>query len=345
MKKILIRAPRDPKNIIASIPFFHGLKDEFPDSEITVVIDRGLEKFYSFLPFELKFLPIKKENWILPEIHKFAKNLSVHYIDIYFDLENTFKSAYLGFALRCDERIGIEKGLKKFFYNKKMIWREEAINERFYLRYIEEYCGKLLNDLEVSGKTILEEGSNPLVSNGLFGNDVNPTYFVVLLEDLGIKESDLARTNRDGSQREEELNEKEKMWKDFFSSFQGQRFIFWSSRLDMELNDYIKTLGGANEYFHQRGNDYSKLVPMVRHCKAVITDSKIDSYLTAYGEVPTFAFLEENDETFKLNYFKKLPCVISLKDCLPNKIDLSFSQKEINTMNQVVDMFHEILHL
>lgn len=226
-----------------------------------------------------------------------------------------------------------------------MSWREEAPSENFYLRYIEDYSGKLLKEIEVSGKTNLKEGSNPLVTNGLFGNDVNPTYFVVLLENLGIKESDLARVNRDGSEREEELNETEKMWKEFFCSFQGQRFIFWSSRLDLELNEYIKSLGGGNEYFHQRGNDFSKLVPMIRHSKAVITDSKVDSYLSAYGEVPTFAFLEEKDETYNLKHFKKTPCIVSLKDCLPTKVDLIFSQKEINSMSQAVDLVHEILHL
>lgn len=346
MKKILIRAPRDPKSIIASFPFFHGLWSEFPDGDFNIVIDQGLEKFYSFLPFPIKFLSIRKENWILPEIHRFAKNLtSINYIDLYFDLENTFKSGYLGFALRCSERVGFENGLKKFFYNKKMSWREEAPSENFYLRYIEDYSGKLLKEIEVSGKTSLTEGSNPLVTNGLFGNDVNPTYFIVLLEDLGIKESDLARVNRDGSEREEELNETEKMWKEFFCSFEGQRFIFWSSRLDLELNEYIKSLGGGNEYFHQRGNDFSKLVPLIRHSKAVITDSKVDSYLSAYGEVPTFAFLEEKDEKYKLKYFKKTPCIVSLKDCLPTKVDLTFSQKEINSVSQAVDLVHEILHL
>lgn len=346
MKKILISAPRDPKRIISSIPFLHGLFREFPGCELNIVLDRGLEKFYSFLPFQVKLYPIKSQHWTLPEIHKFAKTLvSIHYIDLYFDLENSFKSAYLGLAFGCTERVGMEKGIKRFLYNKKITWKEEHENESFYLRYLEEYIGRVFKDLEVSGKVETKDGPNPLVANGLFGDDVNPTYIIVLIEDLGERGSQMFRVNRDGTEEGAVPTQKEIMWQDFFNFFQGQRFIFWSNSLDEELNDYIKTLSGANEYFHQRGNNYSNLIPIIRHSKAVITDSKEDSYLSAYGEIPTFLLVDESEELFSFEYFKKVPCVISLKNCVPAQIDLSYSKKDIKSMNQVVDFVHEILHL
>lgn len=289
MKKILIRSPQTKERIIYSIPFFHYLKQEFPESQLNIIVNQGLEKYYLFLPIKLNIFLFPPSENDLPGIHRFARNKKeIFGIETFYDLENTFKSAFLGFSFNSKERIGQQLGFKKYLYNNPINLGPMTNEDQYFLKYLASLINKNPYEFEspIDDKMLRERIENPLIKANQF-KDVNKlNYFLFYIKDLGPSRKVLDN----GLFEETPLI---KFWKEVIQGMRGQKVVFYSDTLDLELNEFIGELLAQNEYFHQRGQNYNQLLDLVLHADAIITDCEITAQLARYFKKEAFLIMDQ----------------------------------------------------
>ncbi len=146
-KKILVKLPSDNEKIILSFAFLTELHNLFQEEEIHLVIDEEKSEILKFLSKKFIIHNLPKDKRSLIGVHHFVVNLTdVFNVEVFFDLDESFKSAFLGFNFRSKERYGFENGLNKIFYNKSVLVDKNAC---FDLRTFELLKKKTGKDYEI----------------------------------------------------------------------------------------------------------------------------------------------------------------------------------------------------
>ena len=95
-KKILVKVPPKKDELLQTFPFFINLYNEYPADEIYIICEEDCSPLFAFLPFKARVFERPKEKMDLIQTHHFVVNLhEVFNIDIFFDLENSFNSAFM----------------------------------------------------------------------------------------------------------------------------------------------------------------------------------------------------------------------------------------------------------
>lgn len=132
MKKILIKAPKTKEEILSSYLIVHHLYNDLPEVEISIIVDEQLEKYYHYIPFDIKTYTVNDLRMSLPAIHKFAYNLhDVFNIDYFFDLQESKESAFYGVAFRAKERYGFDEGFMRGLFLNNLVERNEETSVDF----------------------------------------------------------------------------------------------------------------------------------------------------------------------------------------------------------------------
>lgn len=305
--------------MIASFPFFHVLCSKYPDSELNVIVNSDLFDLYKVLPFDLKLHSFPDDKDTLFGIHHYSYNLfDVFNIDIFFDLQNTFKSSFMGFCFRAHERIGIETGFNKFFLTKKHSKRDELFFDKYYLDIIESYLNVKNENLKIAASN---DSNNVVYLNA----KKEKKSFLVIINDIASKG----------------------LWKSFFDSFFEQNFLVWYRGKNEELfEEFQKELDNKNSYkmICQKGL-FVELLDFMSDVSCAFTDEFWTASISSYYGVQSFVFLEELVQIPELSHFSLVPSIVHFDSKLPVSLTIKNERKQIDDMSGLVDSIHEILKL
>ncbi|MBK26673.1 MAG: hypothetical protein CME70_21915 [Halobacteriovorax sp.] len=323
--KILIRAPSELEHVSKIFPLLLQLKVEYPESQIHILISEDSEAFYKALPFDVFTYVLNESELSLPGIHKFAVNQNeIFNIDLYLDLENSFKSAFVGFSFKAKNRIGYIKGINKFLLTHKVEPFESYRPDKVYLKLLESYLKKDLSELKIEGSKSRELLSSKKTEELL----KLPPYFLIKVTNL--------------------LNKKE-FWNDFFRFFEEQYFVIWFDPSEgeekyNELKDYFKSLEQKNIYLVKTGKEESFLKHLV-HSVGFLTTDKNWSYLGSFLGVCTYTFVKRASDLSFMEHFKDAPVLIEMDNEIPVKWISQEKNEPIETVDRLVNILHEIHEL
>ncbi|MDH5581258.1 MAG: hypothetical protein OEY33_05080 [Bdellovibrionales bacterium] len=340
MKKVMVFLPQTKEQVLACYPFLQELTTLFPEGKIHLLILGNLKKYLLF--FEKNFIvsTYEPEEYTVAGLYKFIYNLEkIDDIDIFIDLVTSLSSASVGIFVKAKERIGFEEGIARFLYNRKIPNTLQMSFERKYLNLIWKWCQKDDENFFISRQQKeINPFENPLVQNRLISQEFTKGYFLCLIDDLGEIKSELYQ------EEERKDTEEEHFWRSFLESFTGQRFVIFSEKLDGDLHDFLKTLTPRNEYFHQRGHGLDHLLTLLDYSSALLTDSSFFSSLGIYFQKPVFLLQSKNIDLPLTFYIKNKPFIIQ-GDREGYEITLGKTKKELSSINQVVDLVHEVLKI
>ena len=204
---------------------------------------------FSFLPFKVIVFerPSNKKNLI--ETHQFVANLNeVFNIDLFFDLENSFNSAFMGFNFRAKNRIGYETGWNKHLLTHKYSFLNLGNKSLEFVKLLENYCGKSFSDEKIIDQSL---GVYKKISEEkLFKEPDTPKYIFLLLNNFNV------------------ISKEIEFWKKFFDSFERQKIFIWSKDDEEIIADIFSKIDiGKNELFSHRGKNISELKSLLANAR------------------------------------------------------------------------------
>ena len=325
ISKILIFVPKNLTELTASIPFFHVLHENFPEAQIQAIVTKETEKFVQSFTFEIESFVYDDTEMNLPGIHKYAVNkVDIFNIDLFFDLEGTLKSSFLGFSFRSKSRVGFEKGMNKFLLTHRVGLIDSYRPDRKYLGLLENYLEVSLSDKKVIGSEKVKKGREDNAEEL-----INlPPYFLIHSADI--------------------LEHRE-FWYDFFRFFDGQHFVIWfepflGEEKLLETESFLKTLESENKYELRTGTD-DFFMKLLLHSKIYLTDHLVWTCFANYFGLNTYCLVSKATDIPFMEHFAKTPVLIEWKEGIPNKWIGPGQSQPIGTVDKLVNIFYQVHEL
>ncbi|MGZ3789813.1 MAG: glycosyltransferase family 9 protein [Bacteriovorax sp.] len=323
IKKILVKCPPALDDVFNTFPFLLSLSEEFPKAEINLICEEGTSTAFHFLPFKIRAFERPKEKVNLIQTHHFCANLNdVFNIDLFFDLENTFVSSFLGFNFRAKERVGYGVGWNKYFLTKNFAPDASVSSEKKYLRLLELYTEKKFQDLRIS--RVRTEGQQVEKIEQLFQEPEPPKFVLVMLDNF------------------QNVTKQMDKWTKFFDSFENQKFIIWSfDDEDLISELFLKVDLGKNNLYMHRGKNIKEMIYLLGKVQGVVTNNIWSEGLCTYFGVNSVSFLINPPAllpSYQYFYFK--PQRFFFDDSGAIKLSYQGEEREMQEMNQVVDQIH-----
>lgn len=323
IRKILVKAPPEKEAAFNIFPFLIALSEEYPKAEINIICEEKCSLAYNFLPFKVRAFERPKDKLSLIETHHYCANLDdVFNVDLFFDLENTFNSAFMGFNFRAKERVGYEVGWNKYFLTKRFIPEQSTSIERSSLRLLESYTGKKNPELKVS--RIRTEGAQVEKIEQLFKEPEPPKFIMVMLDSF------------------KNITKQIEMWKKFFDSFHDQKFIIWSQEDEDLISEIFSSIDlGHNDLYMHRGSDTKELVYLLNKVQGVVVNDVWAEALCNYFGVSAVSLLTPEQVALpRYQYFIFKPQRFFFQANGSIKFSYLEEEREYSEMNQVVDHLH-----
>jgi ADP-heptose:LPS heptosyltransferase len=323
INKILVKCPPLADDSFKAFPFLIALSEEFPAAEINLVCEVNCSMAYNFLPFKLRAFERPLDKISLIQTHHFCANFhDIFNIDLFFDLENTFNSSFMGFNFRARERVGFGVGWNKYFLTKNFVNPESLNIEKKCMELLDLYTGKNHQDTKISRVRI--EGQEIEKIEQLFQEPEPPKFIMIMLDNF------------------QNISKQIKMWTAFFDSFQNQKFIIWSQYDEDLISElFFKIDLGGNSLYMHRGSSTKELVYLLNKVKGVVTNNIWSEGLCTYFGVNAVSFF--NNQTVQLpdyQYFYFKPQRFFIPDTGPIKYIYLDEDRELLEMNQIVDHIH-----
>lgn len=325
LTKILIRAPKEIGNSATTYPLIHQLKDEYPDSQIHIIVCEGQEHFYEVFPFEIFTYAYDEEENSIPAIHKFAVNLNdIFNIDIFIDLVGSFKSSFLGFSFKAKSRIGYATGFNKLMLTHKIEPFTTYRPDKIPLNLLESYTKKDFSSLRITGKETTEN----LKTKNIEELVKLPPYFFINSQNI--------------------LDQPE-FWNDFFRFFEDQYFVIWfdSEKGEEEFENfskYFKGLAQNNIYLIKTG-PRELFIKLLVHSIGYLTDDLDWTYIANYLGIKTYVLVKQATDLPFMEHFEDAPVLIEMLDGIPVKWIGPEESKPIETVDRLVNILHDVHEL
>ena len=323
IRKILIKCPRELESGFALFPFFITLSEEFPKAELFLLCEEGTTLAYSFLPIKVKAYERPADKLSLMETHKYCANLhDIFNIDIFFDLENTVNSAFMGFNFRVPERIGFETGWNKYFLTQKFPNDPQLSIEKKAIRLLENYFKRSFSEVRVARTR--EEGTQIEKIEQLFKEPEPPKFIMIMLDNF------------------KNVSTQVELWTKFFDCFHGQKFIIWSQFDQDMISELFSSVDlGHNSLYMQNGSDSKEMIYLLNKVKGAVTNNLWSEGLTSFFGMNSVSFF--TDSLLKLphyDFFRYKPQRFFIPSV--DKIQYSYleEERELQVINQVVDHLH-----
>lgn len=325
LTKILIKVPKDKKDAATTYPLIHQLKTEYPESQIHILMTEDHEYLFKIFPFEVFTYVYDEQDKSLPAIHKFAVNLhDVFNIDLYLDLEGSFKSAFLGFSFKPKNRVGYVNGLNKFLLTHKIEPFDTYRPDKRPLKLLETFLEKDFSSLRISGKEKTEE----LKTKDAEELENLPPYFFI---------------------HSDKILEEPEFWDDFFRFFEDQYFVIWfdfkRGEEELEkLTSYFKSLEQKNVYLVKTGPE-DLFLRMLIHSIAYISNDLDWSYIANYLGIKTYALVKKATDLPFMEHYEESPVLIEIADGIPVKWIGPEETKPVETVDRLVNILHDVHEL
>lgn len=323
VRKILVKCPPGIENEFSTFPFLITLSEEYPKAEINIISEEGCSQAYNFLPFKTRFFERPKEKLSLFQTHHFCANLNdVFNVDLFFDLENNFNSAFMGFNFRSIERVGYETGLNKYFLTKRFPPQLALPIEVSSLKLLELYRERNFQDVKIL--KVRDEGSLVEPIEQLFNEPEPPKFIMVMLDSF------------------QNVSKQIGMWTKFFDCFQGQKFIICSLEDENLISELFASVDlGHNTLYMHRGTNSKELIYLLNKVKGVITNNVWSEGLCTYYGVNALSFFGESTSVLpQYEYFRMKPQRFIFAESGEIKYKYLDEEKDFAEMNLVVDHIH-----
>lgn len=322
VRKILVKFPRTELEVVNCLPFLVTLSEEFPKAELNVIVEEGCSLILSFLPFKVKFYERPKTKLSLIETHHYCANLhDVFNVDLYFDLENTLNSAFMGFNFRSKERVGYEVKWNKYLLTKRYPDQPMMPMEKKSMKLLELYLNKNLNDVRISKSK--ENGQAIDNIEKLFQEPEPPKFIMIMLDSFAT------------------VSKQIDLWKKFFDSFHGQKFVIWSRQDEGIISDLFASIDlGHNDLFMQRGANIKEMIYLFSKVRGVIVNDVWAEALCNYIGVDSISFFDKKENWPTYEYYKYRPQRILFNQDGSAQYFILDEVREYKEMNQVVDQLH-----
>lgn len=323
IKKILIKCPPLREDSFMIFPFLMALSEEFPKAEMNLLCEEGNSFAFRFLPFKVRAFERPKDKMSLVQTHHFCANLhDIFNVDLFFDLENSFNSSFMGFNFRAKERVGFGIGWNKFFLTKNYVPLENLGIEQKSIKLLELYLNKKFDNLKIS--RMRSEGEKIDKVEQLFAEPVPPKFILIMLDNF------------------QNITAQIETWSKFFDCFEKQKFIIWSLQDEELISELFTKIDlGHNDLFMHKSEKSKELVYLLNKVSGVITNNLWSEGLCSYfgADFVNFAF-NNTAVIHSYRYFFFKPQRVDFLEL--NKINLKIEEeeRELQEMNQVVDYLH-----
>lgn len=322
IRKILIKFPRAQDDVVRCFPFVVTLSEEFPKAEINIIVEEGCSLALSYLPFKVKVFERPASKLSLIETHHYCANMhDIFNVDLFFDLENSVNSAFLGFNFRAKERIGYEIKWNKYLLTKKFPDPGNMAIGKKAMKLLELYLNKDFRDVRISKSR--ETGK--LIDNieKLFQEPEPPKFIMIMLDSFA------------------NVSLQIDLWKKFFDSFEKQKFVIWSLEDEGVISDLFASIDlGHNDLYMQRGNDSKEMIYLFSKMRGVIVNNVWAEGLCNYIGVDAISFFTKKENWPVYDFFKYHPQRVLFSPEGTIKYFILDEEKEWSEMNQVVDQIH-----
>lgn len=322
IRKILVKFPRDLKDVIDCFPFVVTLSEEFPRAEINVIVEEGCSLALNFLPFKLKVFERPANKTSLIETHHYCANMDdIFNIDLFFDLENTVNSAFLGFNFRSKERVGYEVKWNKYLLTKRFPNQPMLSVEKKSMKLLELYLNKSFSDVRIAKSR--ESGQSIEKIEKLFQEPEPPKFIMIMLDNFA------------------HVSKQIDMWKKFFDCFHGQKFAIWSRVDEGVISDLFASIDlGHNDLYMQKGSNTKEMIYLFSKVKGIIVNNTWSEGLCNYAGVDFLSFIDSKDNLPKYDYFKYRPQRVFFNQDGTIEYQILDEVRPLAEMNQVVDQIH-----
>jgi hypothetical protein len=249
--KILIKSPVEDEQVLASVSFLRALPRHFEGAQFYLIENEKKTLAHEFLPLSIpryqlperlnSFLGVHKYSVLEPELFN---------IDMYFDLEGTFISSYLGRCFKARERYGFDRGLKSFFTNKKVELPLGGAEDEKLLKLLSH----AVNDQDISS---LNDGPTQSLNGS--------TDLLMLVLDLS-------------------LEGEEDTWVEFINEFEGQSFIIVELSGRPRLDLFYEKLSQKNSYAFEKYLNFARVTELCSKARGILSNERSIVYgLALYG--------------------------------------------------------------
>ncbi|OUR98941.1 hypothetical protein A9Q84_05885 [Halobacteriovorax marinus] len=321
MEKFLIQSPREKENILLTFPFFIQLKEKFPDAQINVIVNKGLEEHFELLPFKVNIYPLPERLDSLTGIHKFAVNVTdVFNIDYFFDLARDPKGAFTGMSFRSKIRVGEDKGLKKFLYTKKIEYSEiEVPFDELTVKYLNSILETDLPDFFYSAPEIekLDDNVVKLFDEG------DSSFFLLKNNDLSFE-----------------------VWKELLLLMESGRVVIWDMKNLDQWREFKADPKLKVELIIQgEVAGLSFLRELLPKCTYVLTDDDFLAHVSYFYQKRSFLFSPSDLKRVNSKFFSNVEDMIHMEDGDVVEIYKFGEKKDIKVMDEVLDFIHDVMKL
>jgi ADP-heptose:LPS heptosyltransferase len=323
IKKILIKCPPLLDDSFLIFPFLMAISEEFPKAEMNLLCEEGTSAAFSFLPFKVRAFERPRDKLSFVQTHHFCANLhDVFNVDLFFDLENTFNSSFMGFNFSANERVGYGVGWNKYFLTKNYSVLGDLGLEQKCIKLLELYLNRPFDDLKISRVRV--EGEKIGGIEQLFSEPVPPKFILVMLDNF------------------QNVTAQIEKWTKFFDCFHQQKFIIWSLQDEELISELFTKIDlGQNDLYMQKQGNSRELIYLLNKVSGVVANNLWSEGLCNYYGVNFVNFIFQNTQILPLyRYFCFKPQRILFLE--PNKLILKSEgeDREFQEMNQVVDHLH-----
>ncbi|WP_157765596.1 glycosyltransferase family 9 protein [Halobacteriovorax marinus] len=323
--KFLVQCPRSRDDIMCLFPFFLKLNEFYPEAEINVVVDKGLEEVLELLPFKIRIYPLPESLNTIAGIHKFAVNVKdVFNIDFFFDFSFDLKGALTGFCFRAKTRVGEELGAKKFLFNKKMgVAPNRTPLDLIAINYLNSILDVEIDDFFYRLPEI-EDGEEEQESNvhQLF-EDTRPHFFLLK-----------------NSTKNFEL------WKEFLLLMDRGIVVIWDMKNLAQWQEFKGHPELKVELIIQGEVEGLSFLPdLIKKSEYIVTDDKYLAHACIFYEKRAFLFCNDDYTQINSNYFSNIEDLIITEQDDVVEIYKNGKRKEIRVMDEVQDLIHDVMKL
>jgi hypothetical protein len=323
IRKILVKCPPLLEDAFNTFPFLIALSEEFPRAEINLICEEGGSFSYLFLPYKVRCFERPREKLSLIQTHHFCVNLNdVFNIDLFFDLENSLNSSFLGYNFCSKERVGYGIGWNKYFLTQNFLLVGTPSLETRCLQLLSLYTKKSFSDLKISsGRDEATEVEN---IEQLFKEPVPPKFILIMLDNFQNVTKEISR------------------WTKFFDSFHDQKFVIWSYVDQENISELFSKIDlGHNQLYMHRGYNPKELLYLFNRVMGVVTNNLWAEGLVTYFGVNSLSFLSSTQTTLpSYQFFKCRPPRFFFSESGGIQYKYLEEEKDFLEMNLVVDHLH-----
>ncbi len=322
VKKILVKLPRNNHEVYCCFPFLVTLSEEFPKAEINIIVEENGSAALGYLPFKIRVFERPSNKLSLIETHHYCANMhDIFNIDLFFDLENSLNSAFMGFNFRARERVGYEIKWNKYFLNKRVPDEPGLSIEKKSMKLLESYLEKSLSDVRIYKSK--ESGAQVEKIEALFNLPEPPKFIMIMLDNF---------TN---------VSRQIETWKKFFDSFENQKFVIWTKEDEGVISDLFASIDlGKNNLYMHRGTDPKEMIYLMSKMYGVIANNIWAEGLCTYFGIEFISFLESEENLPQYDFFKFKPKRAFVSADGKIKFIYLDEVRELEIINQLVDLIH-----